>query len=246
MSTVTKSFTTTDSSSSLFVKKNSLITYSVSGTFVATVLLEVSEDNAQSWAELKRFSAGATGSISTLNKDCIYRLRCLSRVSGTVVTSISEVGTAKDSKRIFNAAGRAKVGATSGFVVAAADDVALATCPASQTASTLVIPVGPFANTNVIKGFHLIGQIESAGGIATVDCVLKKHNAVAADVTTTTVATMTQISVTADAAITSANSFKDGFTLPVADDETYFFLITVTTAAATDVALQGVALIIEG
>jgi hypothetical protein len=160
-------------------------------------------------------------------------------ISGTVALTGSL--TRASQKRILSAAVMSKVGAGAGFVVGAASNVALATCPASQTAATLVVPITGLKVGDTITGFHLIGQIESAGGIATVDADLRKHTAAAADVADASVGAITQLSVTADTIMSASNTNKGSLTEVVGADETFYVLITVTTAASTDVALQGVA-----
>jgi hypothetical protein len=69
--------------------------------------------------------------------------------------------------------------------------------------------------------------------------------AAAADVSDAAVASMTQISVTADAVIDFKNSTLDNLNEVVGEDSHYYILLTVTTAGSTDVALQAVALILE-
>lgn len=144
--------------------------------------------------------------------------------------------------RIINT--EAKIGATSGWTLGGGtvDTGLMATMAASQTAGTLVVPIPGLHVGDTITGFHLIGQIESASGAVTLDADLRKMTAAAADVTDASVDTMTQISVTADTAITSANSAVTGLSEVVAADETFYLLLTGTTAASTDIALQGVAL----
>lgn len=88
-------------------------------------------------------------------------------VSGTATFAGSVVRAGRSLS--VNAAGKAKVGATAGWVVAAADNVALVTCPASQTASTLVLPLHNLNVGDTITGFSLVGQVESAGGTVTID-----------------------------------------------------------------------------
>lgn len=142
-------------------------------------------------------------------------------------------------KYVVNAAGQAKVGAGAGAVVAAASNVGLVTVPASQTAATIVLPLPCFKVGSIITAFSLIGQIESAGGTVTVDADLRKHTAAAADVADASVGAITQVSVTADTALSSANAAKTDLAEAVWEDETYYLLVTITTGASTDVALQG-------
>lgn len=139
--------------------------------------------------------------------------------------------------------GFCKVGATAGWVVGggAVDTGLMATCPASKTASTLVIPLSGVLNVgDTITAVQLVGQIESAGNGVTVDADLRKMTAAAADVADASVASMTQISVTADAAISSTNGEIGALTEVVGADETFYLLVTATTGALTDIALQGV------
>lgn len=157
----------------------------------------------------------------------------------------SEVTTVADAvktgvQRVYN--GFCKVGATAGFAVGggAVNTGLMATCPAGQTASTLVVPLAGVLNVgDTITAVHLVGQIESAGNTVTIDVNLRKMTTAAADVADASVASMTQISVTADTAISSANGAIGSLTEVVAADETFYLLITVTTGASTDVALQG-------
>lgn len=144
-------------------------------------------------------------------------------------------------KYLVPATGLAKVGGTSGWVAAPADNISLVTCPASQTGSTLVVPVVGLKVGWTITGFHLVGQIESAGGTVTVDADLRKHTAAAADVVDASVGAITQLSVTADTIMSASNTRKASLTEVVGADETFYVLITATTAGSTDIALQGVA-----
>lgn len=132
----------------------------------------------------------------------------------------------------------AKVGATAGWVVAAGDNKgSMARLPASQSASTLVIPVSGLPVGATITAFGINGQIESAGGAVTLDLELRKQTAAAGDLSDATVASMTQISVTAD---TIVNGSKTGVSAAVSADVGYYLLATGTTAGSTDIDLLGV------
>jgi hypothetical protein len=170
-------------------------------------------------------------------------------VGGTIYYSI-DVSTGKmlrKSQRYVIPMTGAKAGTTAGWVVNVGDNKSLATIPASQTSSTLVLPVSiPLKVGNVITGFSVIGQIESAGNAATLACDLRKHTAAAADVADASVSGLeVNVSVTADAIISSTNASKKGLTEIIGEDETFYFLITSTTGASTDIALQGVTLTIS-
>ena len=137
----------------------------------------------------------------------------------------------------------AKIGITAGWTIQTNDNLGLvATCPASKTAATLVIPIPGLKVGNKITAFSVVGQIESAGNTVTLDADLRKHTAAAADVSDASVGTITQISVTADTIISSS---KTGLTEVVAADETFYVLLTATTAVLTDIALQGITITVS-
>lgn len=129
-----------------------------------------------------------------------------------------------------------KAGATAGWVVAAGHNLSLATLPAESTAATMVCALTGLKVGDTITAFSLVGQIESAGGAVTLDANLRKLTAAAADVTDASVGSITQVAASADAIVSAA---KSGLSEVVAADETFYILITGTTAAATDIALQG-------
>lgn len=146
------------------------------------------------------------------------------------------VTTSDSNGRLFNTF---RVGATSGWVVTATDH-ARATLPQSQTTSTLIIPITGLRIGQTITAFNLVGQIESAGNTVTVNAQLHKVVAGSADVTDSNLGSITALAVTADTAVSVSNSSK---TLAVADvvgaDETFYVIVTGTTAASTDIDLQG-------
>lgn len=157
-----------------------------------------------------------------------------------VIRTLGASGSAKtvraEISRTIQIATRGKVGTTAGWTVAAADNLPyLGTVAASQTGSTFVLPVDGLAIGNTITGFKINAQIESAGGIATLDADLRAVTNVAAEPTDASIGSITQISVTADTA--SAVS-KTGLTEVVTSGKTYYLLLTATTAAATDIILQ--------
>lgn len=131
---------------------------------------------------------------------------------------------------------RAKVGAGAGWVVAAADNLPyVGTMAASQTAGTLILPVTGLHIGDTITAFKIVSQIESAGGIATLDADLRAVTNVAAEPTDASIGTITQVSVTAD---TASAAEKTGLTEIVTSGKSYYIKITGTTAAATDIILQ--------
>jgi len=133
----------------------------------------------------------------------------------------------------------AKLGAGAGWTLGggAVNLGLMATMAASQTAGTLVVPIPGLKVGDTITGFSVVGQIESAGGAVTLDADLRKLTAAAADVTDGSVGAIAQIAVTADTAVATA---KTGLAEVVAATETFYVLLTGTTAASTDIALQGI------
>lgn len=134
-------------------------------------------------------------------------------------------------------AGPAKVGSAAGWALAAADNLPyLATMAASQTAGTLVVRIHNLQIGATITGFKINAQVESAGGIATIDAAFRAVTNVAAEPTDAAiVGTFTQVSVTADTAVSQASG---AMTEVVTSGKSYYLLITATTAAATDIILQ--------
>jgi hypothetical protein len=242
-----KSFTAVDTfSTPIFLREGQSYYYSVSGTFVATIRLEKSEDGGKSWKMIQDFTAASSGNLVSESKDrqdYLYRLNCIAYTSGTAVTVLN--GANLGVRQIHNCGIVAKAGTTSGWVVGAADNVCLSTCPASKTASTLVVPIRGLKLGDKINGFHLIGQIESGGNTVTVDCNLRKQLAAAADVVDSSVASIAQLSVAAQAVMSSINTSSPDFPCVVGDGESYYFLIAATTGSSCDIALQGIAVFVE-
>lgn len=131
---------------------------------------------------------------------------------------------------------RAKVGGTAGWVVGAANDLPyVATLPASQTGSTLVIPIDGLRIGDTITAFKVNAQIESAGNTVTLDAALRAVTNVAAEPTDASIGAITQVSVTADTAVAAE---KTGLSEVVTSGKSYYLLLTGTTLGSTDVILQ--------
>jgi len=135
-----------------------------------------------------------------------------------------------------------KAGTTAGWVVGTANlgEVAL---PASQTGSTLVIPVTDLNIGDVVESFKVIAQIESAGNTVTLDADLRKLTNAAADPTDASIGAITQVSVTTDTAVASAKTLAAAET--IASGESLYLLLTATTAASTDIRLLGVEVVVQ-
>lgn len=163
-------------------------------------------------------------------------------VTDTIVPAGGVARTAQ--KRIMNAGVLAKAGTSSGWTVAAVDSVCLATLAASLSTKALVVPITGLKVGDTITAFHLIGQVESGGNNVTIDADLRKHTAAAADVADASVGAITQLVVAADTILSASNAGKTGLSEVVGENETFYVLLTATTTASTDIALQGVAVVV--
>ena len=126
-----------------------------------------------------------------------------------------------------------KAGATAGWTTAT--NTGSAKCAASSTAATFVVGIDGLMIGDVITGFTAYGQIEGDGAV-TLDVDLRKLTAAAADLTDASVGAITQVSTAIDAIV---NASKTGLSETVGAGESFYFLCTATTAAGTDVDLQG-------
>lgn len=122
------------------------------------------------------------------------------------------------------------------------NNTGIVACPQSITAGTWTIPVRVKQGA-VIKSFKVSGQIESAGNTCTVDVDLRKTTGAAADLTDASLGAITQISKTADYKIVDSKTLATPYT--VISGDSVYALVTITTAAATDVALQGIELTVD-
>lgn len=240
MATYSRSFTALGNGAEISVRRGDSVSYAVSGTFSASWSLQRS--TGKGFTVIASGTGAGSGTVIADNSNIRLRFVCTVFTSGTMVAAISDLIPAGTTRRVIPAA-VAKAGTTAGWVVAAANNLSLATCPASVTGGTLVVPVMGLRVGETITGFYAVGQIESAGAVATFNVALRRMNAAAADVVDAAVASITQLSVTADTVISSSNARATDFFEPVTDDESFYFLVTATTALATDIALQ--ALVVE-
>lgn len=234
------SFTATGTSSEYKARDNALSAWAVTGTFVATTYLERSKDGGTTWEILQTITAAASGRVNTgVNEK--FRFRCSDYTSGTV--SYSFTNLTSQIQRVIPANGKA--GTTAGWVVNAGDNIFLATLPESQTGSTLIIPITGLEIGMKIKGFSLIGQMESGGHNVGVAADLRKLTAAAADMVDSSVATLSAVTGTADTALTDANTLSDNFEEVVDSNATYYMKLTATTGVATDIGIAGVVIYLD-
>jgi len=257
-------------SSVLNVPKGKTFQYSLSATWgTGSVVLE-KKVGSSGWKAVSDVHVAnrSLAAVSNLGEG-EYRLHCLTYqntityVLGDVVDTIKEYqneagetvlkitdegiettkisGASRIKTQFLPAAVGSKVGGTAGWVVAAASNISLATLPAGVTAGKLVIPVTGLNVGDIINSFYAVGQVESAGNTASITVELRKHTAAADDVADASVDTTGAVSFTADAIMSSSNVAK---TLSAAEtvgaDESFYFLVSGTTASSTDIALQGI------
>jgi hypothetical protein len=143
---------------------------------------------------------------------------------------------------IINSGGRP--GATNGWLTTGSANLMNYTLPASETTTaTLVIPVSGLHVGDTITAWKLVGQIESAGNTVEMDGDLRKITTVEAGNSDASVGAITPIDVTADTAVAAA---KTGLTEVVAANESFYVLVSATTASSTDIDLQGITVTVTG
>lgn len=130
----------------------------------------------------------------------------------------------------------ARVGASAGWLLPSVN-LQQYTVPASvSSTATLVIPVSGLHIGDTITGWKLVGQIESAGGTVELDGDLRKLTTAAGAIADASVGAIVGINVSADTAIATE---KTGLSEVVAADETFYILLSATTAGSTDIDIQG-------
>lgn len=135
--------------------------------------------------------------------------------------------------------GNAKVGATAGWVITGGTNICHATLPASQTSSTLVVPITGLNIGDTLTAVGATGQVESAGANVTLTMSIRKLTTAAADNTDAEIGTDNVGTLVADTILSSANLGVTGLTEVLAEGETLYALFTGTTAASTDIDLTG-------
>jgi len=226
-------------SSALKVAKNKIFQYSLSATWgTGSVVLE-EKVGANGWKAVSDVHT-ANRSLAPIDNlgEGEYRLRCVS-YQNTITYVLGDAVSSFYTRFLPGQTGKA--GTTAGWVPGAGNNISLATLPAGVTAGTLVIPVIGLRVGDIISGFYAVGQVESAGNTASITVELRKMTAAAADVSDASVGTTGAVSFTADAIMSSANVAQT-LSAPetVGDDGSYYFLVSGTTAALTDIALQGI------
>ena len=131
------------------------------------------------------------------------------------------------------------IGGTAGF--ANGGDGNLVTVPAAQTGATFTIPIEGLHLGDTLQGVDVVAQVESAGNAVTVALDVRKQTLAAADFADLSLDTAASGSLTADTAISPTDTAVGVSALAevLAAGEHLYALLTVTTAATTDVAVAG-------
>lgn len=152
-----------------------------------------------------------------------------------------ELATRIATRTLYVSAVNGVVGATAGWACPSAHsgftNAGVVGLPASQTASTWVVPVEGLIDGDTIVSYTVRGQLESGGNAATLDCDLRKLTIAAADISDASIGAITQVSRTSDGAISSSKTLATAEV--VAATEQFYFLVTGTTGASTDIQLVG-------
>jgi hypothetical protein len=206
--------------------------------------LAITVVNASATASLKVYPVnGGNDNINALAEDLPFTVG-----PGKTVVFFCTSGTqwyvanagASTERLIIPVCGNAKVGATAGWVITGGTDKYSATLPASQTDATLVIPISGLKVGDMVTGWGVVGQVESAGNNVTLAGDLRKLTAAAADLTDASISTDNVGTLTADTILSQANLGATGLTEVMAADESLYLLLTGTTAASTDIDVMAV------
>jgi len=108
---------------------------------------------------------------------------------------------------------------------------------ASKSAKKFVVPLSGLKVGDEIKGFRIVGQVESGGEDVVLDADLRKVTKGTADVTDASVGAIAQTTVSADTSIDIEKTFT---AVTIASDYQYYVLVTSTTGSSTDVAIAGI------
>jgi hypothetical protein len=161
-------------------------------------------------------------------------------VRSLILAEMQALMNRRSTTREFNVT--PKVGTTAGWVVGAANNLGkMATLPAGQAGSTLVVPLGPFKVGDTITAFGLEGSLQAGGNHATIIGDLRVLTAAAAGATDASVGVMgAALDVVGNTIMNTANAGKSGLAHVIVEGESFYMLITATTGAACTEELQAV------
>lgn len=203
-------------------------------------------DLAQLTAELAVACTDPTAALMLIVDPVLADGAATRNVRSMLVSQVQILMATRVIARIFALA--AKVGTTAGWVVNAANNLGkLATIPASQANSTLVIPLDGFKVGDTITAWALNGSLQSAGANVTIIGDLRCLTANAAGATDASIGVMAAaLTVVANTVLSAANAGKVAIGHVVAVGETFYLLVTATTAAATTEEIQSVVVTVTG
>lgn len=130
-----------------------------------------------------------------------------------------------------------RVGATAGWVNTGVDTGMMATLPASQSGSTLIVPITGLPIGAIITAFSVRGQIASSGATVTLDADMRKITAVASGHTDSSIGAITQVSVATNTLVASSKTVTSS---TVSNTQSYVVKITGTTDTSTDIELNSI------
>ncbi len=130
----------------------------------------------------------------------------------------------------------ALVGASAGWLTSETNVLQYRLPASESTTATLVIPVSGLHVGDTITGWKFVGQAESAGNTCEIEADLRKITTVAAGNSDASVGAIAGLKLTADTAI--ASEVTD-LSEVVAANESFYVLVSATTAASTDFDIQG-------
>lgn len=133
-------------------------------------------------------------------------------------------------------------GSVAGWSHQAANNTSTILLPAAKTAATFTLPIHIEIGT-VINRVRIHGRTESAGNAATLDVELRATTATASAITDELIASIPQINKTAN------YMFDDEIILTTPENtdtnKFYYILLTGTTAAGTEIDVQGIDLNVD-
>ena len=169
-------------------------------------------------------------------------------IDSSQVLNFGTGSIARDTRQlIVPALGNAKVGATAGWIVTAGTNISHATIPAGVTGGTLVMSIDGLYVGDVVSAVYAVGQIESGGNVASATMSVRTLTASAVTALTDAEIGSDQYSINADALMTVANAnlAVTGLTQTMSATMHLYVLITATTAAATDIDLSHLVVVVN-
>ncbi len=247
---------------SLGARESVKIILTFTGAAAWRVDLEEMSKGDAGFRRLASYSADTTGLfvLNDTDRTQRLRLRCVTLtdtetidyILRDVVEAVETVaGAAAAVTELVAAGAGAKAGTTAGWVVGAGNNLGkLATLPLNKTASTLVVPLPPLRVGQYITGAYLVGSLQgTTAKHTTVLLDIRSLTAAAAGATDASIGVMSAaLDVVADTIVSRTNTRITGINHAVARGESFYALITATTAndALCTAELQAVVLEVAG